>query len=151
MVLKEAKPDDLMIDDMCAGSLDEAFWSGAHSGIGGPLSLAPGWLLPRFQKQGSGRLPRLHQPRAAATKRSPRGTRLPYPEILIKAVVLASAWKLKLGDKALEVGVILVLVHHCCLHPGEPIQITREDLSPDSSARIHLVVIIRPPRRLHRP
>ena len=59
--------------------------------------------------------------------------------------MLASAWKLKLGDKALEVGVILVLVHHCCLHPGEPIQITREDLSPDCSARIHLVVIIRPP------
>ena len=52
MVLNEAKPDDLMIDDMCAGSLDKAFWSGAHSGIGGPLSLGPEWLLPRFQKQG---------------------------------------------------------------------------------------------------
>ena len=77
MVLKEAKPDDLMIDDMCAGSLDEAFWSGAHSGIGGPLSLGPEWLLPRCQKQGRGRFPRLHQPRAAETKRSPHGTRLP--------------------------------------------------------------------------
>ena len=42
--LKEAESDDLMIDDMCAGFLDEAFWSGARSGIGGRLSNALGWL-----------------------------------------------------------------------------------------------------------
>ena len=115
MFLKDADSDDPMIDDMCAGFLDEAFCSGTRSGIDGRLNNALGWLLPRFQMQRSGHPPRLHQARVAATKRSPSGTRLPYPEMLIKELqeLFECGW-VRLGlDRVLSRQVL-----HAFRHPG---------------------------------
>ena len=124
MFVKELGEDDLMLDDLCASFLDQAYWAGASSYWGGRLSSAVAWLLPQHQKQGTGALPRLAQSRAAAMVCSPGGTRLPYPEEIIFGLLMTMCYLLENQGKGYWSVIGLMLAHHCYLRPGEIFSLT---------------------------
>ena len=52
-------------------------------------------------------------------KRSPGGTRLPYPEEMIYALAMVVAYHLDASGASLLPAAALILAHHCYLRPGE--------------------------------
>ena len=121
--LKNLEKDDEILDDMMAGWVDACHWEGGHSSWGGRLHSALAWLLPRFQRQGAGHLPRLSQARLSAAKRSPGQTRLPYPEPVIFALIMTVASLLQSRHMSLDPAIMLLVAHHCYLRPGELLRI----------------------------
>ena len=123
MVVAKAAEDDSVLDDMCAGFLNDAFWAGVSSGLGGRVANALGWFLPKYQRQGTGCLPRLHQCKATAMRRAPGGTRLPLPEELVMAILMTIAFLGQSSRQAMDVCLALLVAHHCYLRPCELLRI----------------------------
>ena len=147
VLLKSLEGDDAQLDDILAGYLDEAYWLGAHSGLGGRLLSALGWLLPRFQRQGQGHLPRLHQARTAAAKRSPGLSRLPQPEPVVLATAMAMAYLLCARSENLDPVLAFVLSHHCYLRPGEAARVRWRFIVDDLQVTGRMVVTLHPAER----
>ena len=139
--LKQHEEDDLVLDDMAAGFLDQIHWEGGHSGHGGGLSSALAWLLPRHQRLGAGCLPRLYQAWKAAQMRAPGGTRLPYPEELVHAVTMVMAELAILRGVPLEVATMTYLCHHCYLRPSELRRLTWGYLVPDQRRPVMVLTL----------
>ena len=121
--LKSLEGTDRVLDEICAEWIDAMHWAGTHSGLGGRLSSALAWLLPRHQRTGAGHLPRLMQARTSSARRAPGLTRLPFPEEIAMALLMVVAYLLKNRGMPLDPAVMLALAFHCYLRPGELLRI----------------------------
>ena len=149
LFLKEQSSDDLVLDDMIAGFLDACHWAGVHSGVGGRVTSALGFLLPRHHRDGDGRLPRSHQARSAATRRAPGGTRYPYPEIVVYGLVMVMLYELAAAGLDCMPAVCVLLMHHCYLRPCEMVSLRWRYLVPAMvKGRMRVVATLHPLEQL---
>ena len=111
--LQNALENEVMLDDILAEYLDAAHWEGVHSCVGGRLPSALAWLCPKCQKQGDGHLPRLAQATLAGMKRSPGGTKLPYPEEIVFGLAMTLAYVCLKNRMSMSVPISVMLARHC--------------------------------------
>ncbi len=139
--LKTVEEQDMTLDDMCAGWVDAAFWEGGHSSWGSRLASAVSWFLPRHQRTGAGHLPRLLQARTSAARRAPGGTRLPFPEELIFALTMATAYILTHSSRPIEAALSRMLCHHCYMRPGELYRLQWRHLNLGKASHVNKVSV----------
>ena len=71
--------DDEVLDDALAHFIDANYWQGEEGSIGRKTLAALAWLLPRYQVEGRGALPRGPKAAKGMARRAPGQTRLPLP------------------------------------------------------------------------
>ena len=83
-----------VVDDLMARLIDEMHADGEDGGMGRKAMAAIRWLLPQFQREGSVPLPRGDAAAVGFRRDAPATSRLPPPELVVAAVVMAVAWLL---------------------------------------------------------
>ena len=116
--LIHTKPDT-SLDSIVALFVDACHRDGEDGGTGKKLMAAIRWLLPRFQHEGVGRLPRGDAAAKATRRRAPARMRLPPPEELVSAIVMTVAYECQRLGRPLDPARALWLAHVAYLRPGE--------------------------------
>ena len=110
---------DADLDDAVAEFLNDTYWQGEAGATGYKMLAAVGWLLPRFQKEGAGTLPRGSRAALAGRRRAPGKSRMPLPEPLVYAIAMAIAWRFACDPPRHDRAVAVMLGFRCYLRPKE--------------------------------
>ena len=111
--------EDEELDEGVASFINATYWQGESGSLGMKVRAALSWLLPRFQKEGIGRLPRTAQAARGTSRRAPGQTRLPLPECVMYAVPMVVAWQTAACPPRPDAAVALMIALHCYLRPRE--------------------------------
>ena len=142
--LAAVAPDEIL-DDAIASFIDQSYWEGEAGGLGRKMLAALSWLLPRYQKEGAGRLPRAIRASQGAARRAPGVTRLPLPEPIIYAIgMLMAFFGMAEGDGVLP-SFAFMICFHLYLRPGELMRLQWKHITPPTRATpLSAAVVLHP-------